>query len=211
MPAFLRTSGKTGVSVEVNDIVLVGVLTCISGVLLGLAVSYIVLKIEKKPWPLSWRFAKSRHEHFSKVAAKPNFVPTAASPSANAPRSEAGSGPGAKANIAPLPRRVADFASPDFLVEIENNLTTAKASRKGHFVEFQTKMIDTENGRIESLDPDIRKVIKAAYVDMRLANTLVRLSGHTEGGARNFDNSYFGLCRSIAERLEQVVGSRAES
>jgi hypothetical protein len=187
---------------------LLSAITIISALVVGLLAAYLVMKAEKRPWPYSWprinrrplgiAEAKEENSPFLGDVEDPETTPL---PAGILPEADP-----AEHNVPPV-SRPQDLAGSDLISEIETNLSTARAPRNGHLVAFQTRVLEAQNQRLEALLPDMHRELRSACIDMRLANTLVSLSLSPERGKEGLENSYSGLCRRIAEKLERAMGT----
>jgi hypothetical protein len=220
MPNFSQLYGvpNTGVGGQIMSLIyglLVSWAVIIFACLFGAITAYIILKIERRPWPYSWQFAGRRPDHL------PSKQQDALSPTPSLLRPE--SAEFVRSGIRPISIRLAGTpaVSPaqllarlpqtELVAEIESNLSTARAHQKDTFIPFQTRVLEVEHSRSDSLRPDVQKVMRAAYTDMRLANTLIRLFSANQNERPEFYSSYAGLCRTISERLEQLTISLVSS
>ena len=87
------------------------------------------------------------------------------------------------------------------MIEVEANLAIAAAPWTGKLSSFQTKVMDANRTKVDSLSSDIKTPLTEAYTDMRLANTLVWLSMDVGHRSKDLDESYLKLCTKISERL----------
>ena len=52
---------------------------------------------------------------------------------------------------------------------------------------------------------NLREDLTQAYVDMRLANSIVWLSTEIGHRSKNLDENYVKMCTNIAERLDRIT------
>jgi hypothetical protein len=186
------------------------VLVCsaiLCGVAFGAVVSYLLLIIQKRPWPLSfaslrpgsspphWRVETPGGKNL--WTARLADIQLAWTP----PTAAQSAGPSLAVDAKKWP---ANLAKSQFMLEIENNLSRASAPGKTGPA-FETLALDSEKTRIEKLQPELKKVLTAAYNDMHIANALLRIYSRSEQGSQRIEASYRGLCHKIVESLEQVV------
>jgi hypothetical protein len=193
-----------------GSILFLCLITIVSALAVGFVAAYLVMRLEKRPWPYSWPRINRRPRKASQAAEdRPLTLADSETPESE-PRAAGiippGTGP-AKPLILPVSRWPPDLANGELISEIETNLSTARAPRNGHLVAFQTRVLEAQTQRLEALLPDLHKELKSACIDMRLANTLVSLSLSPERGKEGLENSYSGLCRRIAEKLERAMGT----
>ncbi len=104
-----------------------------------------------------------------------------------------------------------ELTVPDLVAEVENNRRIAIEPWTGNLVAFQTGVWEANRDEVHTLPASLREDLNHAYLDMRLANSIVWLS--TELGRRspNLDDNYVKLCTSIAAKLDKVVSLLKQS
>jgi hypothetical protein len=184
----------------------------IAAVLFGLLVGFIVLRIQKKPWPYSWSLF-GNHSDNGHTMMHDDTIPLV---QVSAPQAEKKVKTPAEIQEAleefvkkrqpayPLSDPVKPHKT-DFLLEVEANLAIATSPWTGKLLPFQTKIMDANRGRIDSLLPELKESLTEAYTDMHLANTLVWLSMDVGHRSKDLDESYLKLCNKISERLAKSV------
>lgn len=190
--------------------VLVFIGLVIAAVFLGLLTGYIILRVQKKPWPFAWPFADN---HNSRHAPIPDNVPLI----------QVNAVPVEKKSKSPveLQEALEEFVKKrqpvypltepmkprktELLMEVEANLAIANSPWTGKLLPFQTKIMDANRSKIDSLLPEVHESLTEAYTDIRLANTLVWLSMDVGHRSKDLDESYLKLCNKIAERLEKSI------
>lgn len=93
---------------------------------------------------------------------------------------------------------------PALLEEIESNLQISDTPWAGELLAFQTRMGDTLQDRANKLPPDLHGSLAQIYIDIRLANSIVRLSEEFNRRSPNLDESYMKLCTSITEKINRI-------
>ena len=96
-------------------------------------------------------------------------------------------------------------AAPDLLAEVEVNLKVATRLWTGELLPFQTRIWDDSSDEIRNLPASVREELSQAYVDMRLANSLVWVSTELGRQSKELDNNYMRLCASIAAVLDNML------
>ncbi len=101
--------------------------------------------------------------------------------------------------------------APDLVTEVENNKRIAAEPWTGKLLLFQTHVWDKSSDEINTLPANLRQDLIQAYVDMRLANSIVWMS--TELGRRspNLDENYRKMCTNIGARLDVIAPSLKQS
>ncbi len=189
----------------------------VAAVLLGLLLGYIILRLKKRPWPYARASQVPNNGHsISPEPTAPVFRVVEHFPvkkaESTADRQKALEEFVKKRQ--PTPASVNEpvkAQKSDLLAEVEANLAIATSPWTGMLVPFQTKVLDANRNRIDSLIPEFRDQLTEAYTDMHLANTLVWLSMDVGHRSRDLDESYLKLCNKIAERLQKSVAPLTRS
>jgi len=95
--------------------------------------------------------------------------------------------------------------APDLLAEVKNNRRIATEPWAGKLLSFQTHAWDTNQDEIHKLPANVREDLTQAYLDMRLANSIVWLSTELGRRSHNLDENYMKLCTNIAVRLNRIT------
>ena len=98
------------------------------------------------------------------------------------------------------------FTASGLLEEIEKNRRIASDAlpSTGNLTPFETSMWDASRDGAHNLPSNFRDDVAQAYVDMRLANSIVWLSVELGRRSPNLDESYSKLCNNIANRLNRI-------
>jgi len=97
------------------------------------------------------------------------------------------------------------FAASGLLTEVEYNRRIATASWTGKLLPFQTHVWDANRDEVNALPTEIREALTQAYVDMRLANSIVWLSTEFDRRNQNLDENYMKLRTNIAAALDKIA------
>lgn len=92
----------------------------------------------------------------------------------------------------------------DLLVEVKNNLKIATEPGTNKLLPFQTQVWDVCRYEIGKLPGNHHQDLEQAYIDIRLANSIVWLSTEFSRRTPNLDENYMKLCTSITGRLDRV-------
>ena len=183
---------------------------CLLAVLIGLLAGYLILRIQRRPWPFSWRFSPNHHDSSAEQITIPTPEPEISLVEKKIKTSseiqEALEEYVKKRQINQVQPEI--FIKPqksELLVELETNPSIATTPWEGKLIAFQTKAMDSNRAKIESLDPALKDELIEAYTDIHLANTLVWLSMDVGHRSKDLDESYLKLCNKIAERLGRVL------
>jgi hypothetical protein len=102
----------------------------------------------------------------------------------------------------------ARFMESKIYKELELNFKIAKTLGTGTLVPFQTNSWDSEQANhIEPEFEEMRNEISEAYVDIRLANSVIWLSNEVGQRSSDLDKGYGQLCGKIAGQLKQILSS----
>ncbi len=96
------------------------------------------------------------------------------------------------------------YTPPDLLEEIENNYKIATEPWTSKLLPFQTCVWDTHQGEVNELPANLREDLMQLYIDIRLANSIVRLSTEFNHRTNDLNGSYMRMCASIAGRLDRI-------
>ena len=104
-----------------------------------------------------------------------------------------------------VPKTMNQSSKSDIFKELESNLTIAIAPWGGKLIPFQTTFWDGDHLKVEPFLVNNQEEITQAYIDIRLANSLVWLSKEVGHQSVDLDKSYKQLCAKIAERLIRII------
>ncbi len=96
------------------------------------------------------------------------------------------------------------YPVPSLLEEVENNLKTATEPWTGKLLPFQSSKWNALQGEVNKLPADLQEELSQTYIDIRLANSVVRLSTEFDHTTYDLNQSYIKLRTSIAERLTKI-------
>jgi hypothetical protein len=98
-------------------------------------------------------------------------------------------------------------AAPDLAQELKNNLELATQTWTGELLPFQNEAwnaLQAEVDEVDKLPENVRDELAQAYIDVRLANSIVRLSTQFNHRSHDLNENYAKLRTSIAERLNKT-------
>jgi len=200
----------------------------IIGVFLGVSVSYLILKFQKrdvtflsaltfrparryKSMPIrEWRsFSETSTSEESlaekpapaPVEEKPVIAPTAPSPVAEAPKAPAPTW------TPPAAQETPDLAVSSLFVEVKHNYEVATQPPGDKLSPLETSVWDKHFYEIEKLPPNVREDLEQVYIDIRLVNSLVWLSNEFGRRTPELERNYTRLCNNIIGRLDRIVQS----
>lgn len=163
------------------QILLIIIGAVLTGALAGILVSYAIRLLRRK-----FLFQKG------KEAKEP-----APSLSGNESRPETAEAAARTGQAAGLPA--------EFLNELNRNFRIATAPPMEKMEPFETKIWDANLDGLQTLPSGIREDLTQAYVDMRLANSIVWLSTDLGRRSSDLDESYKKLCQNISARLARAT------
>ncbi len=182
---------------------------CLLAVMVGLLAGYLILRIQKRPWPFSWKFSSNHHESSAEEITIPSPEPGISTVEkkvkTTSEMQEALEEYVKKRQVVPVQPEIIKPQKSELLVELETNLSIATTPWEGKLIAFQTRAMDSSRAKIDSLDPELKDELIEAYTDIQLANTLVWLSMDVGHRSKDLDESYLKLCNKIAERLGKVL------
>ena len=94
---------------------------------------------------------------------------------------------------------------PGLLVEIKNNRRIAADPWTGKLLPFEHQIWDAIEDEVHRLPANLREVLTQAYADMRLANSIVKLSTEVGHRSQALYESYMKMCTAIAARLNRIM------
>jgi hypothetical protein len=89
----------------------------------------------------------------------------------------------------------------DLLQEIESNINIANEPWEGKLNSFQTTVWESVQDNMDNIPFAIYGELKQIYIDIRLANSIVRLSTEFNRRSGSLDDNYRKLCASINDKL----------
>lgn len=95
-------------------------------------------------------------------------------------------------------------ALPALLEEIESNLQIAAKPWADELLSFQTRIGDLLQDKVNKFPANLQGSLAQIYIDIRLANSIVRLSEEFHRRSPNLDESYMKLCTSITEKINRI-------
>ncbi len=202
------------------QILLIGMASIVAGVLLGALSSYLVKRFAKKrestlvvEEPLKSSTPDLIGELIRKLGElirKPETTEQQARAQAKREAEEARKAREAEKRerkAAAVVEEQPEWTVPDLLEELENNCKIATEPWTGKLLPFQTRMWDALQDKVDKLPNSFREDLAQVYVDIRLANNIVRLSTQFGHRSPDLDESYIKLCTSITERLNRIKPS----
>ena len=112
--------------------------------------------------------------------------------------------PESRAPEEPVAAEPATGSLANLLEEIERNIDIANEPWVGKLNSFQTTVWEAIQDNVDNVPVDIYGEIKQIYIDIRLANSIVRLATEFNRRSNSLDDNYRKLCASIREKLERV-------
>ena len=94
---------------------------------------------------------------------------------------------------------------PNLAAEVENNRQIAIQPWTGKLLPFETGVWDTSRDGVSTLPVNLSEDLTQAYVDMRLANSIVWLATELGRRSQNLDDNYMKLCTNITTRLDKIL------
>jgi hypothetical protein len=92
----------------------------------------------------------------------------------------------------------------DLLQEIESNINIANEPWEGKLNSFQTTVWESVQDNMDNIPFAIYGELKQIYIDIRLANSIVRLSTEFNRRSSSLDDNYRKLCASINDKLGRM-------
>ena len=89
--------------------------------------------------------------------------------------------------------------------EVSYNLSVATTPSNGKLEIFKTDCWDNNRNIAQTIPADYMDELTQAYLDIRLANTIVSLSNNIGQISPDLELAYLQLCNKIADRLRKIV------
>lgn len=89
--------------------------------------------------------------------------------------------------------------------ELRSNSKIASRAQLGDLKSFTTKVWESTSGGLLNLPEDIKEELSQAYVDMKLANSVVWVAVELKRRNPNLEDNYRALCRNISARLNTII------
>ncbi len=116
-----------------------------------------------------------------------------------------------QASISGLEKGVGEESGEGILIgyalmsEVKNNSKIASRAKSGDLKSFSTKVWESTSPELLNLPEDFKQELSQAYVDMRLANSIVWLAIELKRRSPNLDDNYSKLCENISTRLSSII------
>jgi hypothetical protein len=104
----------------------------------------------------------------------------------------------------PATKKRVKVALPELLEEIVNNRRIATTPWEGKLLPFQTNTWETLQDNVNKVPANIHDDLAQIYIDIRLANSIVRLATDFNRRSGSLDESYKKLCTGIAKKLNRI-------
>ena len=104
----------------------------------------------------------------------------------------------------PVAQKQGEVALPELLEEVANNHRIAATPWAGKLLPFQTQTWETLQDNANKVPANIHDDLAQIYIDIRLANSIVRLATDFNRRSGSLDESYKKLCTGIAKKLNRV-------
>ena len=95
-------------------------------------------------------------------------------------------------------------AESTLLKEFEGNLKIANEPWTGKLLPFQTGIWDTLQDKFNKVPANLQEDLAQIYIDIRLANSIVRLSTEFNHRSQHLDENYMKLRTNLTERLDKI-------
>lgn len=108
-------------------------------------------------------------------------------------------------NSTPQVKNNTSAKKPEALIELENNLSLARRPTTNNLVNFHTEIWNTKRSEFNVLPTEILGELTEAYVDMLLANNIAWLVTELGRSSQDLVDSYYKLSNKIADRLQRIM------
>ncbi len=104
----------------------------------------------------------------------------------------------------PVTKKRVKVALPELIEEIVNNRRIATTPWAGKLLPFQTSTWETLQDNVNKVPANIHDDLAQIYIDIRLANSIVRLATDFNRRSGSLDESYKKLCTGIAGKIKRI-------
>lgn len=104
----------------------------------------------------------------------------------------------------PATKKQVEVALPELLEEVVNNHRIATTPWAGKLLPFQTQTWETLQDNVNNVPANIHDALAQIYIDIRLANSIVRLATDFNRRSGSLDESYKKLCTGIAGKINKI-------
>jgi hypothetical protein len=188
------------------QILLIIIGAIVAGTAVGIAISYFTRRLmqnyrSRRTWTGMFSSAATSSSTSVPISTPPPAPDQAAEPPGGIP-------------VDDIPQFELNYTQPpaespaiprDLFTEIEANYRLAGNPSNETLTAFDTKTWDKDKEMLAKLPADVREDLSQAYVDMRLANSIVWLATDLGRQSDDLTQSYHKLCRNITNRLERVI------
>ena len=178
--------------------ILVILASIVAGLLVGYLLGYIIVtRILRKPFSIKWnvtqkwKVAKQQSDKQMKIEVEK---------AGEVKRAEEGMEKETTVVEEPLKSTASDL-----IEEAENNYKIANEHSIEKLLSFQTSVWDGKKDEVHKLPINLQDDLTQAYLDMRLANSVVWLCTELGRKSHNLDKNYLALCANIAVRLNRII------
>jgi hypothetical protein len=105
---------------------------------------------------------------------------------------------------APVIKETVKETLPGLVEEIETNIKIATQPWISKLLPFQTRVWEGIQDTVNNMPANAQEDLRQTYVDIRLANSIVRLATQFNRRSQSLDDSYQKLCAAIAEKLSKI-------
>jgi hypothetical protein len=181
----------------------------VAGVIIGLLISIIIVKFQKKNAPLPMRDALPLAQSTRPEPVVERYVPNIVI------------NPEKPVNL--FPDKVEEYLNgrktlptttlkkSEALTELEVNLAIASKPITEKLVSYRTTVWNTKRSEFNILEKELLGELTEAYVDMLLANNLVWLGSELGRESSDMNSGYLKLSNKISERLQRIMPSIRDS
>ena len=197
--------------------VLISLGSIVAGLIIGLLPAYVILRIQKRPWPFSRGYrgmtvaqeqielvAKVRDAEVESGRDKHEVTVSEERTTSTTRRHHEDIESIRKHQEAVEGEEQVNSRMSSILGEVEMNLAVAATPWMGKLSPFRTDVWDAGCGDEDYLPSNCQHELVEAYADMHLANKIVWLSTDVGRRSKDLDESYIKMCAQITERLNRV-------
>ena len=183
------------------QILLIILTSVVVGLLIGGLLGYLVLRLQKKPFPLFIKRGTTAVVGEQSELTAPGLSVKVEEKRIVQPQKK----PLFEKHEKPVvvEEQLKSSASA-LLAEVRDNHRIASEPLGDKLLPFQTQEWET-NREVHKLSADLRDALAQVYVDMSLANSIAWLSTDLGRRSQNLDEHYKKLCTNIAAKLDKII------
>jgi len=91
------------------------------------------------------------------------------------------------------------------LLELGKNYELSIEPTSDELLPFQTNTWDTNHDALDMVQADLKWKLKRAYLDMSIANSIIRFLSEVDRKSPVLNDQYVKMCNQVADRLSRII------